>query len=97
MCIDNKMFVTEPSPFDTHGGVGPCEVRVVAMLVHMESAIVTVVSAASAGVARLGLCGQGPGNVVPLADALRSPCMVVRVCPPLGGIPLRAGWRSMMH
>ena len=53
MCIDYKIFVTEPSPFDTHGGFGPCEVRVVAMLVHVEPAIVTVVTAASAGVARL--------------------------------------------
>ena len=55
MCIDYKIFVTEPFPFDTHGAFGPCEVRVVAMLVHVESAIVTVVSAASAGVARLGV------------------------------------------
>ena len=55
MCVDHKIFVTEPFPFDSHGGFGPCEVRVVAMLVHVEAAIVTVVSAASAGVARLGV------------------------------------------
>ena len=55
MCIDYIIFVTEPFPFGTHGGFGPCEVRVVAMLVHVEPAIVTVVSAASAGVARLGV------------------------------------------
>ena len=55
MCIDYKMFVTEPFPFDPHEGFGPCEVRVVAMLVHVESAIVPVVSAASTGVAQLGV------------------------------------------
>ena len=55
MCIDHKVFVTEPLPFDTHGGFGPCEVRVVAMLVHVESAIVTVVATAPAGVTRLGV------------------------------------------
>ena len=42
-------------PFDPHGGFGPHVVRAVAMLVHVEAAIVTVVSAASAGVARLGV------------------------------------------
>ena len=47
--------MTEPFPFDPHGGFGPCVVRAVAMLVHVEVAIVTVVSAASAGVARLGV------------------------------------------
>ena len=55
MCIGYKIFVTEPFPFVTHWGFGPCEVRVVAMLVHVESAFVTVVSAASAGVTRLGI------------------------------------------
>ena len=55
MYIDYKMFVTEPLPFVSHGGFGPREVRVVAMLVHVESAFVTVVSAASAGVTRLGI------------------------------------------
>ena len=55
MCIDYKIFVTEPFPFDPHGGFGPCVVRAVAMLVHVEAAIVTVVSAASTGVARLGV------------------------------------------
>ena len=55
MCIDYKIFVTEPFPFDPHEGFGPHFVRVVAMLVHMEAAIVTVVSAASTGVARLGV------------------------------------------
>ena len=55
MCIDYKMFVTEPFPFEPHKGFGPRFVRVVAMLVHVEAAIVTVVSAASTGVAQLGV------------------------------------------
>ena len=55
MCIDYKIFVTEPFPFDPHEGFGPYVVRVVAMLVHVKAIIVTVVSAASAGVARLGV------------------------------------------
>ena len=45
MGIDYKIFVTEPFPFGTHGGFGPHFVRVVAMLVHVEAAIITVVSA----------------------------------------------------
>ena len=55
MCIDYKIFVTEPFTFDTHEGLGPHFLRVVAMLVHVEAAIVTVVSAASTGVAQLGV------------------------------------------
>ena len=55
MCIGYKIFVTEPFPFDPHEGFGPHFVRVVAMLVLVEAAIVTVVSAASTGVAQLGV------------------------------------------
>ena len=46
---------TKPFPFDPHEGFGPHFVRVVAMLIHVEAAIVTVVSAASTGVAQLGV------------------------------------------
>ena len=55
MGIDYKIFVTEPFPFDPHEGFRLHFVRVVAMLVHVEMAIVTVVSAASTGVAQLGV------------------------------------------
>ena len=55
VCIDYRIFVTEPFPFDPHEGFGPHFLRVVAMLVHVEAAIVTVVSAASTGVAYLGV------------------------------------------
>ena len=55
VCIDYRIFVTEPFPFDPQEGFGPRFVRVVAMLVHVEAAIVTVVSAASTGVAQLGV------------------------------------------
>ena len=41
--------------FDPHGGFGPHVVCAVAMLVHVEAAIVTVVAAASTGVAHLGV------------------------------------------
>ena len=49
------MFVTEPFSFDLHGGFGPHVVCAVAMLVHVEPAVVTVVAAASTCVAHLGV------------------------------------------
>ena len=55
MCVDYKVFVTEPFLFDPHGGFGPHEVCAVAVLVHVEAAVVTVVAAASTGVAHLGV------------------------------------------
>ena len=55
MCIDYKIFVTELLPFDPHAGFGPYVVCAVATLVHVEAAVVTVVAAASTGVARLGV------------------------------------------
>ena len=55
MYIDYKIFVIESFLFDPHGGFGPHVVCAVAMLVHVEAAIVTVVAAASTGVAHLGV------------------------------------------
>ena len=55
ICIDYKIFVTEPFPFDLHGEFGPHVVFAVAMLVHVEAAIVIVVASASTGVAHLGV------------------------------------------
>ena len=55
VCINHKIFVTEPFPFDPHGGFGPHEVRAVAVLAHVEETFVTVVAAASTGARCFGV------------------------------------------
>ena len=53
--MDYKIFVTKPFPFDHHGEFEPHEVCAFAVLVHVEAAVVTVVAAASTGVAHFGV------------------------------------------
>ena len=87
MCIDYKIFVTEPFPFDPHEGFRLHFVRVVAMLVHVEMAIVTVVSAASTDVAQLGVAVKAGVTVRDTSCSRPANCATSRArSPPCSGI-----------